>query len=1002
MNYRSDLNNDELIEVIEKSGIKKTDKDYREKLEFKDLMTYRVQKILMVCSLYDYYSILDDGHLQEVIFNEFIELNLYYAPIITRAYSAERALNLMDSENFDLIIATLRLGDMEIDEFSVLIKKLYPEVPLVLLASQSRELSMLIDKGRLSSVDRVFIWSGDRRIFLAMIKTFEDLRNAPMDCLEYGVTSIILIEDSPVFYSAYLPQIYTEVVNQTQLLIAEGRNSAEKMLRQRARPKILLADNYESAWELYKRYHHSLLGIITDMKFRRSGILDENAGIEFIKEVRKEMPFLPILLQTSQIEKMGVADELEVSFLDKNSRTLLMELRDFMKLNLGFGDFVFKLPDGSEVGRAKNLRDLREKLKYVPEESLIFHSQHNHFSYWLTARTEFELAYKLRPVHISQFKDVTGLREYLINAISRQIIDNRRGTISVYNRGAFDEDSLFQMIGEGSLGGKARGLAFIDRILKTYLEPKFFPEVHISIPKTIVLGTDIFTQFMENNNLYKIAVQNVPDNYLFREFLNADLPPTVLGDIREILKKVRYPIAVRSSSLLEDAMYQPFAGIYATVMIPNSNINLEVRFKNLVQAIKYVYASTFSRSAKNYIEATGNRIEEEKMAVIIQEMVGKRFDTYFYPYISGVARSFNYYPFGKATPKDGVVSLALGLGKTIVDGGNSLQYSPAYPGIYPQFGSTKDYFSKSQLKFWALDLTSDVIIKQPSEEQYLVELELREAEKHDSIRYLASTYSSQNDILYEGISKQGPRILTFASILKSNIIPLNEIVKLLLDMSEAAMNSPVEIEFAMNLGKDSAYPAQFGFLQVRPMVKTEGHVDIDFNLYEQENILFKTTKSLGNGIYKLDTILYVKPETFDASKTRKIGEEIAKINSILLKEERFYLLIGPGRWGSSDPWLGIPVDFSYIAGAQVIVETTLPQMDVDPSQGSHFFQNLTSFKIAYFTIKDSFSDEAVDWAWLNEKPAESESEYLRLIKLNTPIEIKVDGQTGKGIAIKNI
>ncbi len=992
----------EILDIIEQSGLKKIDRNKHFHVNFKSLMSYRIDKILMVCSLYDYYTIVEDDHLQEAIFNEYLEMNLYYAPHITRAYSAESALSLLKEERFDLIILTLRLGDMEVNKFCEKVKKEIPGVPAVLLASQSRELHMLMEKGKLSNVDKIFIWSGDRRIFLAIIKHFEDLYNAPSDCLESGITNIILVEDSPLFYSSYLPLIYTEVMKQTQQLIAEGKNSAEKMLRQRARPKILHAESFEQALRFFDRFKESLLGIITDMKFKMNGSVKELAGVELIRHVKKEIPLLPVALQSSQSDKENTADELGVTFIDKNSRTLLMDLSEFMKNNFGFGDFIFRMPDGTEIQRAKNLREFRDRLKYIPDECLLYHSRQNHFSYWLIARTEFVLANLFRPVSISQFKSVTELRHRLIDLVTDQLIEGQRGTITVYSRANYRDDSRFMMIGEGSLGGKARGLAFIDRILKDHLEHDLFPDVKISIPKSIVIGTDVFTKFMEHNNLYKVALKNLPDEQILRAFLNSDIPAIVLGDLRELLKHIRFPLAVRSSSLLEDAMYQPFAGIYATIMIPNSSVNLEIRFKNLVQAIKYVYASTFSRSAKNYIEATGNRIEEEKMAVILQEVVGNRYGHYYYPQISGVARSFNYYPFGKAKPKDGVVNLALGLGKTIVEGEKSLQYSPAYPKVYPQFGSTKDYFNKSQTKFWALDIASEMAQKKPGEDQYLAKLGISDAEKHKTLNYIASTYSAQNDMLYQGVMRQGPRVITYAPILKSNIVPLNEVVKLLLRISEAAMNSPVEIEFALKMPKDEPLPCQFGFLQVRPMVKSEGTVKINFDTIDNENILFKSENALGNGTFEMNTILYVKPETFDPAKTRMIAEEINRINKQLLADNKFYLLIGPGRWGSSDPWLGIPVDFSYIAGAQVIVETTLPQMNVDPSQGSHFFQNMTSFKIAYFTVRDygSGSGEGIDWNWLAEQPAMNESHFLRLVRLDNPLIIKVDGQSGKGVALK--
>jgi hypothetical protein len=993
--------NDEILKVIEIAGITEKPKKLRDKLEFKDLMKFRVDSILMVCSLYDYYTIVEDGHLQEAIFNEFLELNLTFAPHIVRTNSGESALEIISKDKFDLIIITLRIGEMSPEDFTQKAKKLNPDVPIVLLVSQSTELQLLLESGRLRYLDKIYIWTGDRKIFLAMIKIYEDLKNSQVDCLEYGVTSILLVEDSPTFYSSYLPLIYKEVMNQSQKLIDESKNSAEKLLRQRARPKIFHATTFDQAIEIIKKFKESLLGIITDLKFDFNGKIDENAGFHLIKEARKIIPHIPMVLQTAEVDRKNLAEMNEVAFLDKNSRTLLLELSEFMKSNFGFGDFIFRMPDGTEVYRAHNLKDLKERMNYIPDESLLYHSKRNHFSYWLIARTEFELAYKLRPVHISQFENVTRLREYLVKSLANHMTSEQRGVISTFTRSEYEAERVFQMIGEGSLGGKARGLGFIDKLLQNYIDPNYFPNIEIAIPRTIVIGTEVFAKFMEMNNLYRLAVRNIPDDRILREFLKADLPATVIGDIGEILKKAKFPLAIRSSSLLEDAMYQPFAGIYATVMIPNSNPSSEVRFHNLVQAIKFVYASTYMRSAKNYIEATGNRIEEEKMAVIIQEMVGRKFGHYFYPSFSGVARSYNYYPFAKATPKDGIVNIALGLGKTIVDGGVSLQFCPEYPTIFPQFGNTKDLFSKSQTQFWALDLNSDIIRREPNEDMYLVKLNLRDAENHGSLKYIASTYSNENDVLYEGISRSGPRVLNFAPILKSRVIPLNQILKLLLRMCEVAMNCPVEIEFAALLGDKEPHPVDFRFLQVRPMVKPEGAAVVDFDVIPNDKIVIKSNMALGNGKYELDTVLFVKQDSFNVSKTKQIAEEINELNAKLRNEKRHYLLIGPGRWGSSDPWLGIPCDFSYLNAAQVIVESSMPHMVVDPSQGSHFFQNMTSFKIAYITVREQRDDEKIDWEWLNNQHVEQETQYLKLVNLNTPLQILVDGQSGKGAVLKS-
>ncbi len=990
---------DEMTALFKSSGLRRLD-DGKFNLDFKDLMKFRIEKILMVCSLYDYYTIIEDGHLQELIFNEYIDLNLHHAPKIKRTFSSSKAMELLSEGEFDLIIITLRPGNMEFYEFSKKVKKKYSDIPLVLLSSQSRELQFLIDKGDMSYVDKLFIWSGDRKVFLAMIKLFEDMKNAPEDCKQYGITAIVLIEDSPSFYSSYLPLIYAEVMAQTQKLILDGKNSAQKLLRQRARPKILHAETFEEAMAYVNDYKESLLGIITDLEFEYKGNMDPNAGIKFIKKIKRKLPGVPILLQTSQTEKKGLAEENQVAFLDKNSRTLLKGLRKFMKENFGFGDFVFRMPDGNVVDSAKNLNEFRHRMMEIPEESLIYHSNNNHFSYWLKARTEFEMANKFIPVHLDQFNNPLELKNKLVSIITNQLREDSRGTVTVFDGDNYDEDSRFQIIGEGSLGGKARGLAFLDQVMKSYLPSNYFEGVEISIPKSIILGTDVFTEFIEENNLFPAAIENVSNEKIQQLFMEANFNGYIINDLSNLLDRVHCPLAVRSSSLLEDAIYQPFAGIYSTVMIPNSSPDKAMRLQNLIQVIKFVYASTFTRRAKNYLEATGNRLEEEQMAIILQELVGRKYGDYFYPHFSGVARSYNFYPFGNARPEDGIVSLALGLGKTIVDGSKSLQYSPKYPDVYPQFSTTKDYFSKSQLGFWALHTRPGWFRKNPSEEFFMKELTLQNAESDGTIRYLASTYSPENDLLYEGISRDGARILNFAPILKSEVIPLNEILKVVLRISEVAMNSPVEIEFAVSLGEDGPKPAMFSILQVRPMVKNEGSLRVNLENIASDKILLQTNMALGNGAYQPDTIIYIKPDSFEASATAKIAGQINEMNQKLVGEGKQYLLFGPGRWGSSDPWLGIPVDFSDITGARVIIETQLPNMIVEPSQGSHFFQNLTSFKIAYLTIKEYSSDNSVNWDWFNRAEAAEETEYLKLIRLKKPIEVLIDGQTGKGLILE--
>jgi CheY-like chemotaxis protein len=993
------LRRDELKDVILDSGITSIFHTTYD-LDFKSLMRIRVNNILLVSSRYDFYTLVDDGQLTEAITSEYLDLNLYYAPLITRVYSGEAALEALNSQTFDLVITMLRLGDMKLSYFARTVKQSHPDIPLILLAYKSREFQMLYEQGALTMFDRIFIWSGDRKLFLAIIKLIEDLKNAPNDCLANNVRAIILIEDSPHFYSSYLPLIYTEIIQQAQMLVEEGKNFSDKLLRQRARPKILHATNFEEAWRYFHRYRNVLLGVITDLTFQMNGVESDQAGLAFIQRVRQKNPDMPILVQSSQVDELPAIEKHDVQFVNKYSRMLLQEVREFMKTNFGFGDFIFRMPDSTEIDRARNLRELQQKLREIPDESLRFHAQHDHFSNWLMARTRFQLAERFKAIKITEFRSIEHLRSYILSQIEQLVISDQRGIIADFSREHEDTGTTFVRIGGGSLGGKARGLAFIDSIFKRYLDQSYFPNIRISIPRTIVLCTEVFNQFMENNELYPVVVENHTDEHILECFLNATLPEEVQEDLRKVLERNEFPLAVRSSSLLEDTLYQPFAGIYSTLMLPNCHRNAEVRYHELEQAVKFVFASTYFRGAKNYIEATGHRIEEERMAVIIQQMVGRRYEKYFYPHFSGVARSYNYYPFGSAKQTDGVAQVALGLGKTIVEGGVSLQFCPSYPNILPQFTRAADYFKNSQRKFYAVEVNPDAINIRPSEDENLVHLDIKAAEAHETLHFIASTYSSENDSLYEGVYMKGPRVLTFAPILSSEIIPLAKIVKVLLKLCETAMNCPVEIEFAGLLRESDQQPAEFEFLQVRPMVKEEGTVEIDFEQLNPADVLLRSENVLGNGIYKLKDVVFVKPDVFDVTQTRTMADDIDKINRGLVSENRPYLLIGPGRWGSADPWLGIPVKFPGISGAVAIVENSLPNMLPDPSQGSHFFQNLTSFRIAYFTVRHYKAEHSIDWNWLNEQPVVSETAFVKHIRVDANIEILVDGQTSQGVVFK--
>ncbi len=997
--HRSRKQRDELRDVLIEHGIPVDDLMPHD-LDFKELMRVRVSNILLVSSRYDFYTLVDDGQLSEAIFSEYQDLNLHYAPSITRVHSGEAALEELREGNFDLVITMMRLGDMKLDSFCNTVKKRYPNITVTLLANQGRALETLYNEGNIRAFDQVFTWSGDRRIFLALIKLLEDWMNAPVDCLEWGVRAIILVEDSPQFYSAFLPMIYTELIKQSQMLIEEGKNFGDKLLRQRARPKILHARNYEEAWRYYRKYRKVLLGIITDLKFPIGGVVDERAGLTYIRKVREMDPELPILAQSSKEEFRKLVTAQNVAFANKNSRTLLQELRQFMMENFGFGDFIFRLPNGQEIARARNLDEFREQLALVPDKCLVYHASRHHFSNWLMARTKFRLAAEFKPIKVSDFGSVEDLREYTLERLSELASSDERGLIADFSRDDYKAHATFLRVGGGSLGGKARGLAFFDTILKNYIKPSYFPRMSIAIPRSIILCTDVFAEFMAINQLFPVVVENLSDEELLQRFLDARFPVSVEEDLRTIVVRNPVPLAIRSSSLLEDTLYQPFAGIYATIMVPNSNPDPEVRFRELKHAIKYVYASTYMRGARNYIEATGHRLEEEQMAVVIQHVAGRVHGRYYYPDYSGVARSFNYYPFGDAKQSDGIVNLALGLGKTIVDGGVCAQFCPAFPSVMPQFMSRKDYYANSQRRFYALDLESDFLSQQASEEVNLAHLDIKEADRHGTLNQVASTYSTEDDALYEGTFRDGLRVVNFAPILQSELVPLAKVLKLLMQLCKTAMNCDVEIEFAGTLGSGPADEAGFHFLQVRPMVKEEGTVDLHLDRLSRDDFLLRSTQVLGNGVYHVEDVVYVKSETFDGSRTREMARDVAVANARLREEQRPYLLIGPGRWGSADPFLGIPVRFTAISGACAVVETSLPSMLPDPSQGSHFFQNLTSFQIAYFTARHYREDERIDWDWLDAQPVVWETAFVRHVRGPEPLEIRVDGQTGAGVVLK--
>ncbi|MCP4680225.1 MAG: histidine kinase [Deltaproteobacteria bacterium] len=974
----------------------------KKKVVYDSLMLRRVRNILLVASQYDSFTFEEDGRLTEALFSEYLELNLRYAPNIVRVSTAEDALDELETGSFDLVISMLRVGDMDVAEFGRAASRLESGLPIVLLTYNTRELELLQDLGRLPGIDRVFVWLGDVRLFLAIIKYVEDRINVIHDARAAGVQSIILVEDNPRFYSAYLPLAYTELVRQTQNLMVDGLNRMDKMIRMRARPKLLLATSYEEGENLFRLNRNHVAGVILDAAFPKDGKLDDGAGIQFAKMVRETAPDRPVLIQSSDVANKTLAHSLGAHFINKRSTNLLRGVRRFMRDHMGFGDFIFRMPGGKEIGRSGDLSTLIEKLAEIPVESLIYHVARNDFSTWLMARTEFDLAKVLRPRRVEEFDSPEDIRRYLIAEIDMYRDRSRAGVVADFSRGTFKASSGFMRIGSGSLGGKGRGLAFMYSLLEQSKAVEKSADLNIFVPPTVVVATGVFDEIMLRTELTDVAFGESSDEEIARVFIETDLPEKVLESLRTFLGRAHYPLAVRSSSLLEDASYQPFAGLYRTYMIPNNHEDIEVRLLQLTDAIKLVYASTFYANARSYIVSTPNRLEEEKMAVVIQQVVGRRRGNYVYPDIAGVVRSYNFYPMDGMRPEEGVASVVLGLGKAVVDGGRSIRFSPKQPRRLYQFSSAKDTLASAQREFLALDLSNDdVEVDYSSEEMCLTSLDLDMAEKDGILPMVGSVYSNENEAIYDGTSRPGVRLVTMAGVLKAGVYPLAETLTRLLEVGVDGFSSHVEIEFAANIREDRDAPHEFAFLQIRPVVVGSRSQDINADSINSDDTICLSHKALGNGLIEdVCDIVYVPLEGFERNKTVEIAGEIGSVTGRLRAEERPFMLIGPGRWGSADRWLGIPVVWSQISGVRCFVETDMADIRVTPSQGTHFFQNITSLGIGYFTLNFDDDGGILNSDWLDAEPAEFETENIRHLRYPEPLEIVVSGRSGMGVVMK--
>ena len=969
---------------------------------FQHLMRWRVKEILLVSSPYDMFMLAEDGKLHEMILSEFLEHNLNYAPGLTRVPRGEDAIEkALDTNRYNLIISTMHLEDMHVLEFARKLRERGIDTPVILLSYDNQVLSNLVEKHDLSDLSRIFIWQGDFRILLTIVKQIEDMKNVEFDTARVGVQVIMLVEDNIRFYSSYLPIIYGELINHTQRLIHEGVNLTQRLLRMRARPKILLANTYEQAMEIYEKYRDNMLGVISDINFPKEGEQNDRAGIQLAQRIREDQPDLPILLQSTSPERADDAYAMNASFIYKHSPTLLHELQRFMINNFSLDDFICRMPDGREVGRARNLKELEQVIATMPEESLLYHAERNHFSTWLKARTEFVLAAKLRPQKVSDYPTVQALREGLGQSLQESRLRRYRGSVIDYNPDDFETRSNIARIGYGSVGGKARGLAFVSSLLNKYHIRNNWNDVRVFIPSSVVLATDVFDQFLEENNLRDFALNTDDDDLIRERFLAAHFPEQIKSDLISYLDGVNYPLAVRSSSILEDSLYQPFAGVYSTYMISNNHPDPAEKLECLLSAVKAVYASTFSSHAKSYIKGTPYRLEEEKMAVIIQRVIGNAHNGHFYPDFSGVARSHNSYPTPPATPEDGFVNAALGLGQMVVDGANTLGFCPRHPKQIMALGRPEEFIKYSQKQFYAIDLKPPVNGEFCLEDMSPKAYDLSVAEKEGILHKVASTYSYDNEAMYDGMSRPGVRLVTFAPILKFNLFPLPDIVNMIMEMGAWGMNSPVEIEFAVNLHPEPGKPKEFSILQMRPLVLSRELSELEVGDYEESDLVCRSNKVLGNGLIDdLQDVIVVDAETFDRSKSQDAVLEIAKYNAELTGAGKNYLLIGVGRWGSADPWLGIPVVWDQINGAKAIIEAGFKDFKVEPSQGSHFFQNLTSFGIGYFTINSFQNEGFVDWEWLAKQPAVSSKTFTRHLRFEKPLTVRINGRTNEGIVIK--
>ena len=960
---------------------------------FHDLMPFKVKEILLVASLYDAFSIEGEGQFSDHILGEYHQLNLTSIPRITAVSSGEEAMERLKKKHFDLVIIMLGADKKTPIHLYRRIKKQWSYLPVYLLLNNNNDIPLVRHElRRLEPYDHFFVWNGDSKVFFAMVKLLEDRVNAPNDTRIAYTRIILLVEDNTKYFSRYLPVLYTTILEQTRSLIEDvGMDDRYKVLKLRARPKVLLATTYEEAMGMVDRYRSYLLGVISDARFPRNGRMYSRAGYELLKYVRKQMPALPLILQSYELINQKLAGELNANFIDKNSETLFQDLRHFINYYLGFGHFVYRDKDGNEIAVARSMDEFEDYLKTIPEDSLAYHAMKNHFSLWLMARGETRIARIINPLKVSDFNNIRELREFLVQVVRERRSEQDRGKLVPFTQQAVLDEKNIVSMASGSLGGKGRGLTFTNTLIYRFELSGLVSEINIRTPRTAIVGTDEFDIFMDSNHLREYAVKEEDYEALQKRFVEATITDELEAKLRVYLEKIKDPIAIRSSSLLEDSLTQPFSGIFRTYILPNAHPDLEVRLRQTEEAVKLVFASIYSPQAKLYFEAIDYKIDEEKMAVVIQEVVGSRHDRYFYPHISGTAQSYNYYPVGHMEPEEGFAIAAIGLGQYVMEGEKAYRFSPRYPRneVY----TTKYLLKNSQTDFYAVDLEKKEFNLLEGEEVGLARLTLADAEQHDTLKHCVSVYDVNNDRLEPGLDVAGPRVVNFANILKYEYIPLAHTLDVMLDVFREALGSLVEIEYAVNLEKDEEGKASFYILQIKPLVSADLDIRIDLDTLDREKLLLYSTHSMGNGrIDTLTDVIFVDPDRFDNTRTREIAAEIAAMNERLVREHRYYLLIGPGRWGTRDRFIGIPVNWPQISHAKVIVETSLEDFPLDASLGSHFFHNVTSMNVGYFSVQHYNDEDIIRWDVLKAQQVVSESSFCKHIRFEHPLKIYMDGK----------